>query len=323
MNPGVFPERDDANIQRVLVTGGAGYLGSTMVPMLLQEGYHVTVYDLFNWGIMPLNPIASHENLTIIKGDVTDPDELAEVVRQNDAVIHLAAIVGYPACSKEPEVAKQVNVEGTRNVMNAVTNQRVIYASTGSCYGAINGTCTEETPISPLTLYGETKAEGEKLVRAKGGVGLRLATVFGVSPRLRLDLLVNDLTSKAVELKHFDVYEGSFRRTFLHVKDAARAFIFALQHYNSMSGNAYNVGDESMNMTKMQVAKMIESNVDGCNITESNNGQDKDKRDYAVSYALIRSLGYKAQTTMSSGIKELLKIIPHIKKDEVAKCKNV
>jgi len=323
MNPGVFPERDDANIQRVLVTGGAGYLGSTMVPMLLQEGYHVTVYDLFNWGIMPLNPIASNENLTIIKGDVTDPDELAEVVRQNDAVIHLAAIVGYPACSKEPEVAKQVNVEGTRNVMNAVTNQRVIYASTGSCYGAINGTCTEETPISPLTLYGETKAEGEKLVRAKGGVGLRLATVFGVSPRLRLDLLVNDLTSKAVELKHFDVYEGSFRRTFLHVKDAARAFIFALQHYNSMSGNAYNVGDESMNMTKMQVAKMIESNVDGCNITESNNGQDKDKRDYAVSYALIRSLGYKAQVTMSSGIKELLKIIPHIKKDEVKKCKNV
>jgi len=323
MNPGVFPERDDANIQRVLVTGGAGYLGSTMVPMLLQEGYHVTVYDLFNWGIMPLNPIASNENLTIIKGDVTDPEELAEVVRQNDAVIHLAAIVGYPACSKEPEVAKQVNVEGTRNVMNAVTNQRVIYASTGSCYGAINGTCTEETPISPLTLYGETKAEGEKLVRAKGGVGLRLATVFGVSPRLRLDLLVNDLTSKAVELKHFDVYEGSFRRTFLHVKDAARAFIFALQHYNSMSGNAYNVGDESMNMTKMQVAKMIESNVDGCNITESNNGQDKDKRDYAVSYALIRSLGYKAQVTMSSGIKELLKIIPYIKKDEVQKCKNV
>jgi len=323
MNPGVFPERDDANIQRVLVTGGAGYLGSTMVPMLLQEGYHVTVYDLFNWGIMPLNPIASHENLTIVKGDVTDPEELAEVVRQNDAVIHLAAIVGYPACSKEPEVAKQVNVEGTRNVMNAVTNQRVIYASTGSCYGAIDGTCTEETPISPLTLYGETKAEGEKLVRAKGGVGLRLATVFGVSPRLRLDLLVNDLTSKAVELKHFDVYEGSFRRTFLHVKDAARAFIFALQHYNSMSGNAYNVGDESMNMTKMQVAKMIESNVDGCNITESNNGQDKDKRDYAVSYALIRSLGYKAQVTMSSGIKELLKIIPHIKKDEVQKCKNV
>jgi len=323
MNPGVFPERDDANIQRVLVTGGAGYLGSTMVPMLLQEGYHVTVYDLFNWGIMPLNPIASHENLTIVKGDVTDPEELAEVVRQNDAVIHLAAIVGYPACSKEPEVAKQVNVEGTRNVMNAVTNQRVIYASTGSCYGAIDGTCTEETPISPLTLYGETKAEGEKLVRAKGGVGLRLATVFGVSPRLRLDLLVNDLTSKAVELKHFDVYEGSFRRTFLHVKDAARAFIFALQHYNSMSGNAYNVGDESMNMTKMQVAKMIESNVDGCNITESNNGQDKDKRDYAVSYALIRSLGYKAQVTMSSGIKELLKIIPHIKKDEVKKCKNV
>jgi len=325
MNPGITPvARDDQEIKKVLVTGGAGYLGSCMVPMLLDEGYEVTVFDKFSWGIMPLNPIAHRTNLTVMRGDVTDAAAVAAEVEKADAVIHLAAIVGYPACSQEPEVAKSVNVEGTKNVMAAVNkNQRVIYASTGSCYGAIDGTCTEETPISPLTLYGETKADGEAVVRAKGGVGLRLATVFGIAPRLRLDLLVNDLTCKAVALKHFDVYEGNFRRTFLHVSDAARAFIFALQHYNSMTGKAYNVGDESMNMTKMDVARMIEKNVDGCVVTESKSGEDKDKRDYAVSYALIRSLGYKAQISMEDGIKELLKIIPFVKPEEIKKCKNV
>jgi len=324
MNPGITTvERDDQNIKKVLVTGGAGYLGSTLVPMLLDEGYEVTIFDQFNWGVMPLNPVASHEKLKVVKGDVTDEEAVAGMMKDCDAVIHLAAVVGYPACSKEPEKAKSVNVGGTENVVKAATNQRIIYASTGSCYGAINGVCTEETPISPLTLYGETKAQGERLVRAKGGVGLRLATVFGVSPRLRLDLLVNDLTSKAVALKEFDVYEGNFRRTFLHVRDAAKAFVFALQHYNTMSGNAYNVGDESMNMTKMDVAKMIEKNVDGCVITESNNGEDKDKRDYAVSYKLIRSLGYKAKISMSQGIAELMKIIPFIQQEELKRCKNV
>uniref|UniRef100_H2YRQ7 NAD-dependent epimerase/dehydratase domain-containing protein n=1 Tax=Ciona savignyi TaxID=51511 RepID=H2YRQ7_CIOSA len=315
MNPGLKTAvRDDENVKKVLVTGGAGYLGSTMVPMLLDEGYDVVVYDIFKWGVYPLTPVVGNPKLTIINADILDNEKLEKALKDVDAVIHLAAIVGYPA----------FNVEGTRNVVNALaSHQRIIYASTGSCYGAVEGTCTEETPISPITLYGETKAEGEKLVRAKGGVGLRLATVFGVSPRLRLDLLVNDLTAKAIKMRTFDLYEGGFRRTFLHVRDAAKGFVFALQHYNSMSGQAFNVGDESMNLTKLDVAKLIEGKVDGCCITESNSGTDMDKRDYAVSYARIRSLGYKANIDVGTGIVELLKVIPNMKSDEIPRCKNV
>ncbi|CAK8696010.1 unnamed protein product [Clavelina lepadiformis] len=324
MSPGMPNGRDDEEIRCVLVTGGAGYLGSSIVPLLLDDGYDVIVYDIFKWGISPLQSVANNPNLTIINGDILDEKRVAEVVKKADAIIHLAAIVGYPACSKDPELAKTINIQGTKNVVKAMEpGKKLVYASTGSCYGIVTGICTEEIPISPITLYGETKAEGEKVAIAAGGVALRLATVFGVSPRLRLDLLVNDLTSKALSMRTFDLYEGGFRRTFLHVRDAARAFVFSLQHYKAMSGKPFNVGDESMNMTKLQVAKLIENNVEGCSITESNSGSDADKRDYAVSYERIRNLGYKAHISMEEGIAELLKIIPNLRADEIPRCKNV
>jgi len=315
--------RDDQNVKKILVTGGCGYLGSTMVPMLLQQGYQVTVFDIFRWGVSSLLSVVSDPNLTIVKGDVTKHETLKPYVEAADAVIHLSAIVGFPACKKEPDNAKAINQTSTEYIASILRkDQRLIYASTGSCYGAIDGICTEESKISPLTLYGETKAAGEMAARGAGGVALRLATVFGSSPRPRTDLLINNLLQLAIKLKEFDVYEGHFRRTFLHVKDCAAAFIFALQHYGDMTGQAFNVGDESMNMTKMDVARTIEKYVEGCKITESNEGEDLDKRDYEVSYAKIKKLGYKVQYTVDDGIKELIKYLPHLNAYESSNSKN-
>jgi len=317
--------RDDQNVKTILVSGGAGYLGSTMIRLYLEEGYKVTVYDIFRWGTQSLLGILHHKNLTVIRGDVLDTPKYKAQVEKHDVIIHLAAIVGYPACKKEPELAVKLNQTCVEQLVEWLRpEQRVIYASTGSCYGVVEGICYEDTPCNPVSLYGETKQGGENAVLKKAnGVALRLATVFGASPRLRVDLLINDLLHKAVTMKTFDLYEPHFKRTFLHVKDVARAFLFAIQHYSSMQGQAYNVGDESMNLTKMEVAKLIEANVEGCKITEGK-GTDADKRDYEVSYAKIKKLGHKTVTvTVDDGIKELLKIIPHLSAEELKIMKNV
>lgn len=296
-----------------LVTGGAGYIGSLLIPMLLERGYHVTLFDNFMWGVRSILHFATHPNLVVESGDIRDKDKIQPLVKQSDAVIHLAAIVGYPACAADPARAIAVNVEGTRNITEVMSDaQRIYFASTGSTYGKVDGVCDEDTPITPLTLYGSTKSKGEQLCLDKGGVSLRFATVFGLSPRLRLDLLVNDFVYRALHSKQIVIYEGYFRRTFMHSRDAAQSYLFAIDHYDQMAAQAYNVGDNRMNYTKKQVAQVIQKYVEFY-LHEADIGEDLDKRDYKVSYDRINQLGFRTSVSLEDGIQELIQVLRHLK----------
>lgn len=305
----------------VLVTGGAGYLGSSLVPLLLDRGWKVTVFDTFAWGLTPLLAVAPR--LRLIRGDVRDAAALRDALRGVDAVVHLAALVGYPACSRKPLLAEDVNVGGTKTLVAQLSpGQRLVFASTGSCYGAIGpAPCTEQTPLSPLSVYGRTKAEAEAVVLASGGVALRLATVFGVAPRLRLDLLLNDFTRRALEDGALDVYEPGFWRSMLHVRDAARAFVLALDRFDEMRGCTFNVGDDSLNVTKAHIAQLICDRT-GSELHLGADGYDEDRRNYRVSHDRIRNLGFKASISLEEGVDELLRILPLLAPYELEQATN-
>ena len=294
---------------RILVTGGAGYVGSTLVPMLLEQGHRVRVYDSLKFGGHGLLPCCQNRHFELLKGDVCDPEGVKKALEGMDAVVHLAAIVGYPACKKEPQVAHSTNVEGTRNLLDArAADQKFIFASTGSIYGSIpDYICNEETPRAPITLYGETKAAAEQMVLDAGnGVAYRYATAFGVSNRMRLDLMPNDFTYQAVTNRNLIVYEGGFKRTFVHVRDMARSIIFALDHWDSLRDDVYNVGHESMNFTKEDVARKILEHVDFY-LHFAEVGSDADKRNYEVSYEKIRAKGFEISVDLDRGIAELVR----------------
>lgn len=294
--------------EKVLVTGGAGYVGSILVPALLQQDYEVTLLDIFKWGVQPILHFAHDPKLTIVKGDVRDEAVVRQEVERADWVLHLAAVVGYPACTTDPILARTTNVDGTANVCKAMrAGQKLIFASTGSTYGKVKGICTEETPINPLSLYGLTKWEAEEMVSDVGGVNLRFATVFGLSPRLRLDLLVNDFVYKALHDKQIVLYEGHFRRTFLHVRDVADSYVLTMKNFDKMRGEKFNIGDESLRYAKRDVALHVRKFVDYY-LHEADVGKDVDARDYEVSYAKIRRLGYKAKVGLDEGIEELIKV---------------
>lgn len=299
---------------KILVTGGAGYIGSILCPLLLQENYNVRVIDNLTFGIGGIILCFRNSDFEFIKGDILDKDAVAKALDGADAIIHLAAIVGYPACNKDENLAYRVNVMGTKNIADLMKpEQKIIYASTGSNYGALVGDiCTEETPLNPLTCYGRTKTEAERyLMNKTQAVGLRFATAFGVSPRMRLDLMINDFVYQAIHNKNLIVYEKSFGRTFIHVHDMARSFVFALKNFDKMRGNVYNIGSESMNYTKEEVAKKIKEKIDFY-LHFAEVGKDDDQRNYKVSYGKINSLGFGAQISLDEGLDELIKMVKFI-----------
>jgi len=294
---------------RILVTGGAGYVGSTTVPMLLEKGHKVRVLDNLKFGGQGLLPCCQNRNFELMQGDVCDPAAVKKAVEGVDAIIHLAAIVGYPACKKEPQLAQNVNVEGTRNLLSHRNpDTRFLFASTGSIYGSIpDYVCNEDTPRAPITLYGETKATAEQMVIDAGnGVAYRYATAFGVSNRMRLDLMPNDFTYQAVKNRNLIVYEGGFKRTFVHVRDMARSFLFALERWDDVKDDVYNVGHESMNFTKEDVARKILEHTDYY-LHFAEVGSDADQRNYEVSYEKIRRKGFETTIDLDRGIAELVR----------------
>ena len=293
---------------RVLVTGGAGYVGSVLTPMLLSHGYQVRVLDNLMYRHPSLLPYFKDGELEFIRGDVRDSNTLQASIKDVDFVIHLAAIVGAPACARDPRLAEEVNFESTVQLGQLRSpSQGVIFASTGSNYGAVGDVCTEDTPLNPLSVYGITKTKAETVLLDGGNAVIyRFATAFGLSSRLRLDLLINDFVFQALKNRQIVIYEKGFRRTFIHVHDMARALLHSVENYHAMQGEAYNVGHESLNYTKEQVALAIREKIE-YKIEFADVGSDPDKRDYEVSYAKVRKTGFTTAVSLEEGIDELIR----------------
>jgi len=295
--------------EKIIVTGGAGFVGSLLVPELLNRGYKVTVLDnlMYNNG-NTLLPCFINNNFRFIEGDVRDRRIVEETLKDTGIIIHLAAIVGYPVCKKDPRITKEVNLEGTKNINELRSkNQTVIFASTSSNYGyQKDGICTEETPLNPLTLYGGTKTQSECVLLETGNaIVFRFATGFGLSPRLRLDLLINDFVFQVIKRKQLIVYEKHYKRAFIHVRDMAKSFAFALENCDKMLDQVYNVGADELNVTKEEIALDIKKKVDFL-LHFTDVGQDEDQRNFALSYKKIGTLGFETTVSLEDGLDELI-----------------
>ena len=299
----------EKKFKKILVTGGAGYVGTCTVDALLKNGYQVRVLDSLRFGGHGLLPFFQNKNFEFIKGDIRDKKIVQAAMKDVDVVIHLASIVGFPACRKDPELSREINVGGTENIVEEAAGRPVLFASTGSNYGKmLEKICTETVPLNPLTDYARQKSEAEEIIKKnREFVIYRFATAFGVSPRMRLDLLPNDFTYRAVRDKSLIVYEKSFMRTFIHVRDMADSFVFALANYDKMRGEIYNVGDNQMNYSKEGICNLIRQKVDYY-LHFADIGHDLDQRDYMVSYDKVHAVGFKPQISMEQGIDELINV---------------
>lgn len=305
----------------ILVTGGAGYIGSILVPALLAEGHSVTVLDSFLYNQTSLLDCCHNPHLSIVRGDVRDERVVLPLLAKADAVMPLACLVGAPLCAQKPIEARSVNLDAILMLLrHASPAQLFVSPTTNSGYGVgQEGVyCTEETPMNPISLYGRLKVELEKALLDHGAVSLRLATVCGISPRMRLDLLVNDFTYRAVTDRFIVLFEAHFKRNYIHVRDVARAFLHALANFDSMKGQPYNVGLSDANLSKMELCLEIQKQVPDFTIMEAPVGKDPDQRNYIVSNDKIEATGFHPQVSIQSAIAELIKGYQVLRRNQYA-----
>jgi nucleoside-diphosphate-sugar epimerase len=296
---------------KILITGGAGYLGSVITGRMLSKGHEVTVLDKLIFNQTSLLSYTHNKNFKFIYGDVRNEILLEKLCNYVDVIIPLAAIVGFPACDAEPSLAKEINFEQIANIVRYIKgkNKKILYPNTNSGYGvgANNLECTEESPLSPISIYGRTKVDAENYLRTNtDAIIFRLATVFGVSPRMRTDLLVNDFTYKAITDKYIVVFEKTFKRNFIHIQDVADAFIFMLDNYEKYKGEVFNVGLSDANLNKQELLEKIQFHVPNFAVVYDDYYEDPDKRNYIVSNYKIESTGWKPKWTVDMGIEELI-----------------
>ena len=296
---------------KILITGAAGYIGSILIPALLGRGYEIIAIDNFMYNQTSLLDCCHDKNLTIIRGDARDRELISSQLKKVDVIFPLACLTGAPLCSKDPIGAKTTNFDAIKMLLDLRSkDQRIIFPTTNSGYGiGEKGVyCTEETPLRPISLYGKLKVEIEKLILESGNsITLRLATVFGISPRMRLDLLVNDFTYRAVNDRFLVLFEAHFKRNYLHVRDVAKAFIHSLENFDGMKNEPYNVGLSDANLSKWELCEGIKKQVPDFYFVEASVGEDPDKRDYIVSNEKIEATGFKPVFSLQDGISELIK----------------
>lgn len=307
---------------KILITGGAGYIGSVLSRLLLERGHSVTVLDNFLYNQNSLLDCCHYPEFEVVRGDCRDENVLVPLLRDKEVIIPLAALVGAPLCNRDKTGALSTNLEAVRLICrHASPQQRILFPVTNSGYGVgeKGKFCTEESPLKPISLYGETKVQAEKVVLDRGNaISFRLATVFGVSPRMRIDLLVNDFVCRAMMDRTVVLFEGHFKRNYIHVRDVAKAFLHGIAHFETMKDKPYNVGLEDANLTKIELCRVIQKQIPNFVYMESPIGEDPDKRDYIVSNQRILGTGFRPDWSLEKGIQELIKCYTIIRKNSYA-----
>jgi len=298
--------------EKILITGGAGYIGSVLTPFFLSKKYKVSVLDNFYYNQNSLLDVAYNDNLNIINSDINNYILFKKLISEHDIIIPLAAIVGAPACSKNKKLAKEVNLDQLKFlVKNSSKKQKILFPVSNSGYGIgkKDVLCTENSPLNPISTYGKLKVDAEKILLDKGNcITFRLATVFGSSPRMRIDLLVNDFVYRAINDRFIVLFESHFKRNFIHIRDVVKTFNHGINNFQKMKNQIYNVGDSKANLSKKELCLRIKEQIKDFNIIESNFSSDPDKRDYIVSNEKLEKTGWSPDYSIDQGIRELIKL---------------